>query len=302
MNSKARLFLSSFLGSTLALCFMAGVASAAVTPTVTTTIQNISNVNITTAPVGASVHAFTVVASSSASTSPIGTVDFNLYNNQNCSGAPAVQTGVALLSGQASSSNAILGVSGISYRAHYNGQTDIYTAADSACVIVATSTPPPPATTTPGTISGTVFNDLNRDGDQDAGEPGIAGVKVFLHQKATTTAKWWKRSKHRWYHTPVVMTATTDGSGNYLFANVQPGTYFIEQEELRGWKQKSHDRRVVLDETHPSLDVDFANVEKKRERDNDRSSWTREDWQKWWNERFEKFWEKKSNRNKDKDD
>lgn len=36
-----------------------------------------------------------------------------------------------------------------------------------------------PISTTTGSISGRAFNDLNRDGIQDAGEPGLAGLTVF---------------------------------------------------------------------------------------------------------------------------
>ena len=409
MKSKTRLFLASLVGSTMAVVGVASFAAAAVTPTVTATVQNSSNSTITTAVIGTSVHAHVVVASTTASTSPTGTVDFSLYSNQICSGAPLTQTGVVLVNGAASSSNTVLTAAGLSYRVHYNGQSDLYTAADSPCVsinatqvapaislslsntnvqagssvygvsnltgetatasgtlqynvysnntcttlahnagaktvtngatpnsdsvqfntpgsfwwrvaysgdtdntaatsscgtlltVVATSsTPGNPGT--PGTISGTVFNDLNKDGDQDAGEPGLTGWKVWLHQKATTTAKWAKKNGKKFnYGSPIIQTATTDSNGNYSFGNLQPGTYFVEQEEPKGWDQKSSDRTVKLNDSTSSADVDFANVEKKKknddkEKNNGRSGWTKEDWQKWWNDRFEKFWEKKSNK------
>ncbi|TSC68296.1 MAG: hypothetical protein G01um101456_698 [Parcubacteria group bacterium Gr01-1014_56] len=369
MKLKTRIFLASTAGGLMALAGTAALAAAAVTPTVTATVQNSSNVNITSALVGSSVHAAVTVASSSAPASPTGTVDFNLYANQTCTGSPLAQTGVALVNGSASSSNTILTAAGLSYKVHYSGQTDLYTEADSTCAsiqaaqvapaislslsnnnvqagsfvygipnltgetatasgtlqynvysnntcstltlnagqkavtngstpnsdsfqfntpgtyywrvaysgdlnntattsvcgtvltVVATSTPPLPPTGA-GTISGTVFNDLNRDRDQDAGEPGISGVTIRLQQKATTTARWWKESKK--YRKLIIATTTTDSNGNYSFANLGAGTYVVEQKELEGWKQRSSDRRrVVLDSTHTSADVDFANVEKK---------------------------------------
>lgn len=296
MTTKTRAFLASTTGGFAALASMATFAVAAGVPSITAVAQNSSNTIITSALTGTSVHAVAKVASSTASTSPTGTVDFNVYANTSCTGAVLTQTGVALVNGHATSSNTALTATGLSYKVHYNGQGDLYTAGDSLCMPVATTTSP----TSTGTISGTVFNDLNRDGDQDSGEPGLSGWKVWLHQKATTTPRWWKRdNKRHLYNTPIIQTATTDGSGNYAFNNLVPGIYFVEQEEKRGWKQKSDDRRVVLSDTNTSADVDFANVEKKRKHDNDdndhdRDDWTKEQWQKWWNDRFEKFWERKN--------
>jgi protocatechuate 3,4-dioxygenase beta subunit len=55
-----------------------------------------------------------------------------------------------------------------------------------------------------------VFNDLNGNGIQDAGETGIAGVTVsLLNPNGTTT------------------TTTTDANGNYSFPNLSPGTYSV---------------------------------------------------------------------------
>jgi protocatechuate 3,4-dioxygenase beta subunit len=58
-----------------------------------------------------------------------------------------------------------------------------------------------------------VWEDLNGNGLQDAGEPGIAGVTVRLLDKTGAT---------------VVRTTTTDASGNYLFSSLTPGDYLIE--------------------------------------------------------------------------
>ncbi|MEP7324085.1 MAG: SdrD B-like domain-containing protein, partial [Saprospiraceae bacterium] len=56
-----------------------------------------------------------------------------------------------------------------------------------------------------------VWNDLNADGDQDAGEPGISGVTVTL-TNVTTSAT-----------TP----GSTDANGKYLFSGLKPGTYKV---------------------------------------------------------------------------
>ena len=57
-----------------------------------------------------------------------------------------------------------------------------------------------------------VWNDLNNDGAQDAGEPGIGGVTVTLYQSNGTT---------------VITTTTTDGLGNYIFNNLDAGQYVV---------------------------------------------------------------------------
>jgi protocatechuate 3,4-dioxygenase beta subunit len=61
------------------------------------------------------------------------------------------------------------------------------------------------------TIGDFVWNDLNGNGIQDAGEPGISGATVNLLNAAGT----------------VIATTTTNGSGIYSFTNVVPGTYSV---------------------------------------------------------------------------
>ncbi|NWJ99027.1 MAG: carboxypeptidase regulatory-like domain-containing protein, partial [Chloroflexi bacterium] len=56
-----------------------------------------------------------------------------------------------------------------------------------------------------------VWNDLNHDGIQDAGETGIPGITVTLF--SSTGAP--------------ISTTTTDGTGFYQFASLNPGTYSV---------------------------------------------------------------------------
>jgi hypothetical protein len=60
-----------------------------------------------------------------------------------------------------------------------------------------------------GVISDFVWNDLNNDGIQNAGEPGMTGVTVTLTIGTTS------------------VSTTTDASGNYSFVNLVPGNYTI---------------------------------------------------------------------------
>ncbi len=61
-----------------------------------------------------------------------------------------------------------------------------------------------------GSIGDRVWDDLNRNGIQDAGEPGSAGVSVQLSLNGS-----------------VVSTTTTDANGNYLFPGLCAGTYSV---------------------------------------------------------------------------
>ncbi len=66
-----------------------------------------------------------------------------------------------------------------------------------------------------GSIGDLVWHDLNRNGIQDAGEPGIPNVSVNL--TGTDEAG-----------NSVSMTDITDANGNYLFMGLCEGTYVVE--------------------------------------------------------------------------
>ncbi|MFZ4058874.1 MAG: SdrD B-like domain-containing protein, partial [Ferruginibacter sp.] len=63
-----------------------------------------------------------------------------------------------------------------------------------------------------GSIGDVVWNDINGNNLQDAGEPGIPNVTVTLYAANGTT---------------VIATTTTDGLGGYLFTNLDAGTYVV---------------------------------------------------------------------------
>ncbi|MFZ2451144.1 MAG: SdrD B-like domain-containing protein, partial [Methylovulum miyakonense] len=58
-----------------------------------------------------------------------------------------------------------------------------------------------------------VWDDMNHNNIQDTNERGIANIKVKLMDATGAT---------------VLATATTNGNGNYLFANLDPGTYVLQ--------------------------------------------------------------------------
>jgi hypothetical protein len=107
----------------------------------------------------------------------------------------------------------------------------------------------PPSTT--GTISGMKYNDLNRNGQKDVNEPGLAGWTIRL------------RSGNK------VITTTTDVKGNYSFTDLQPGTYKVREVHQRGWKRMSKNpKKIVIIGGATVTDVDFGNaVKQKKERE-----------------------------------
>ena len=337
----------------LSVVMRANAASAAV---VTSEVRNTSNDPVLSAAIGSVIHdRATVATSTSADPLPSGTVDFNVYANTSCTGTPTTESGVALVAGVADSATTTVPATGLSYKVHYSGQTDIYPPSDGPCeplsaigastsigttlstttaaagtlvhdsatlsgattvasgtvsyfvysdvacsvivqgpdaqtvtntaipdsiawqfntagtyywrafysgdqnnvaasnacgsetlTILATSTPP---AQTPGTISGNVFNDQNGNDVKDGSEPGLSGWTVWLHAGAG-------------YGAPITATGVTDASGNYSFNNLAFGTYFLEEQEQNGWNQTTSDMQVVLDASHTSGTVNFANIAK----------------------------------------
>jgi len=73
--------------------------------------------------------------------------------------------------------------------------------------------------TTLSSITGTVFNDANGNGLQDAGEAPLSGVTVELRNNAGT----------------VIATTTTNASGGYSFMNLSAGMYSVTETDPAGY-------------------------------------------------------------------
>ena len=65
-------------------------------------------------------------------------------------------------------------------------------------------------------LGNTVWYDTNRNGSQDAGEAGVAGVRVTLLDANGN---------------PVGATVTTDASGHYQFSDLKPGSYSVQFDQ-----------------------------------------------------------------------
>ena len=68
-----------------------------------------------------------------------------------------------------------------------------------------------------GTISGTVFNDVNANRQLDAGESGIPGITVYLDQNDNGVLD------------PDEQSIVTGSDGTYLFSNLVPGDYSVRE-------------------------------------------------------------------------
>ncbi|MCE1253268.1 MAG: sortase [Anaerolineae bacterium] len=89
---------------------------------------------INSADIGDTLHASVTLAG--GGTLPTGTVSFTVYNNVACSGSGVTAGNAALLAGVADPSTAaILGNNGLSYKAHYSGDSN-YAAGTSACAAI----------------------------------------------------------------------------------------------------------------------------------------------------------------------
>ena len=105
-------------------------------------------------------------------------------------------------------------------------------------------------------LSGTVYRDDSRNGDQDGTEPGYSGVTVQLLDKDGN----------------VIATTTTDANGNYSFSKLPDGTYSVkvvkdgeladtEQTEDPDATKDNASEPVTLGEDNPSKDhIDFGYV------------------------------------------
>ena len=74
----------------------------------------------------------------------------------------------------------------------------------------------------PSSLAGTVFVDLNDNGVQDPGDPGIPGVTITLTGTDDLAQ-------------PIHTVVSTDAGGHYAFNELRPGTYTITETQPSGY-------------------------------------------------------------------
>ena len=76
-------------------------------------------------------------------------------------------------------------------------------------------------------IHGNMWNDLDGDGFRDAGEPGLAGWKVYVD--TNQNGQWDTGEAY----------AITDANGDYTIDGLGPGAHVLSEEMQPGWQQTS---------------------------------------------------------------
>lgn len=101
-----------------------------------------------------------------------------------------------------------------------------------------------------GSISGKVYNDLNKNGKHDSGEAPLAGwdLELFTQNASAPYAR-----------------VTTDKDGKYTFEAVCDGTYTLKQVTPTGWKQSlpadGAPYEITVENASVISDKDFGNFE-----------------------------------------
>ncbi|HEX2866756.1 MAG TPA: SdrD B-like domain-containing protein [Ignavibacteriales bacterium] len=83
-------------------------------------------------------------------------------------------------------------------------------------------------------IGNLVWNDLNKNGVQDLGEPGLPGIPVELYTCGPFTGPVSTSDLSANSLTPLA-TTNTDLNGNYSFGNLPAGLYFVKFKVPSGW-------------------------------------------------------------------
>jgi len=94
-------------------------------------------------------------------------------------------------------------------------------------------------------ISGTVFEDMEGDGDKDIGDPPLAGWKVRLSGTK-------------------VDSVNSDASGNYTFPNLPNGLYTVSEAVQSGWLQTAPPAgsySISLADGQTETSIDFGNFQ-----------------------------------------
>jgi hypothetical protein len=103
-----------------------------------------------------------------------------------------------------------------------------------------------------GTLTGTVYNDINGNGAQDAGELGVPNVVVYTDQNETNI-----------FESNVEFSTTTNNSGVYTFNFAEDDEYLLKLILPTNWVQTTPSPAAVIVQlgwsvNGPSIGVQFA--------------------------------------------
>jgi hypothetical protein len=97
-----------------------------------------------------------------------------------------------------------------------------------------------------GALGDFVWNDINNNGIQDAGEPGVPGVTMRLYGPGPDGLA-------NGVGDVLLATTTTDANGYYVFPNLDPGKYFVVATPVSGYTNSTANQG-----TNDTKDTDFA--------------------------------------------
>ncbi|MPY93183.1 MAG: hypothetical protein GEV08_08985, partial [Acidimicrobiia bacterium] len=101
-------------------------------------------------------------------------------------------------------------------------------------------------------ISGTVFNDLSRDGVRQSSEPGIGAVGIQLRDSAGD----------------FLASTSTSQNGSYSFGDLEPGTYrVVEVANAPGYSEDTTTNMIVVNLSSGASGVDFGDARAEGEGD-----------------------------------
>ena len=104
----------------------------------------------------------------------------------------------------------------------------------------------------PGFIGGMKFEDADNSGSKETGETGLSGWQILINGVT-------------YFNTSVNQSSVTDGSGNYSFPGLWPGTYTLSEVWRNGWTQTYpanlgvHHINLGVEENRTG--VDFGNID-----------------------------------------
>jgi len=187
-------------------------------PTVSTAILNTSNTTTTSAFIGAQVHDWAQVASTTGSTTPSGSVTFNAYQNNSCSGSPSQQV-VSLVGGVATSSATSTPASGLSYLVQYSGDQNYPSSSGSCEELTATASGDTIATalsTSTSVLPGSSVSDSATLSNETSNAGGSVTYTSYTNNTCTVGATS--------AGTVGVSNGTVPNSNSLVFNT--PGTYY----------------------------------------------------------------------------